>query len=905
LTSTRFPLTNDGKVYLKKDNGLESIQSFVITNSTTTGSLDLIGDQTISGSLFVSGNLVDVKSIKFDTSDSITLNEGELGWNSDDGTLNLGLNGGEVTLQVGQEIHYRVRNQSGNLIENGSVVYTTGVADDKLLIDKFVADGTIEHEKVLGVTTEDIADNANGYVTWFGKVRGIDTTAFNAGDELFAHPTSAGELTTTEPSPPSQSYFIGFVTEDDVSGSIQLKPHYHRNASEILFDASGSNLQSSNVGSALKELDANKASIDALSSNIYFYSTNATSSVDNSYFRLVTDQDDPDYPDTAVNIPTGTISGSNQFIAQLISDDNIISGNPGTISITTFGNVRRVDGGVFSSADFYFEVYKRSGSLEELIGTSNTTTEVNETSYEQFSATAVITPVSYSLDDRVVLKYYGNLVGTIGADPSFEFQFGGNTPVTTLFPVPVSVIPSTVTAEGVPTDTSNFNGKLSGADDDIQRALDTLDDHTHTLQEISDAGNTTTNQLNLGGLEVDGGTLYVDTTNNRVGINTTSPSQELTVDGDISGSGNLNIDGVISGDGSGLTNIPLASGARSGSFSGSFEGDGSGLTGILSSSFSSTSSYVDFSDIDNKPTLVSSSAQIASDISGSFTSVSQSFASDRLKNTTDTLDGDLTVTGRITAQEFHTEFVTSSVIFESGSTKFGDSADDIHTFTGSVNINGTLSADELDLGTTGIPEITSATNLILSASNAIIMSSSAGVRVENGVTGSFTGSFVGDGSGLTSVEGIVLHNVTVENRGQGNKFIIDNQYAPQLSLVPGKTYKFNQSDPSNLTHPLAFRLPDDTSYTDGVTTVGTPGQAGAYTELTVGYNTSGSLKYYCTVHGNGMGNFVEVLNEFENPQVRYDVTVENRGQGNKFIFDESDWSNIYVVPGVNVSAGAY
>jgi len=166
------------------------------------------------------------------------------------------------------------------------------------------------------------------------------------------------------------------------------------------------------------------------------------------------------------------------------------------------------------------QVYKRSGSLEELIGTSNNTTPVNQTSYEQFSATAVITPVSYSLNDRVVLKYYGNLVDGTGTDPSFEFQFGGNTPVTTLFPVPVSVIPSTVTATDVPTDTSNFNDKLSGADDDIQKALDTLDDHTHTLQEISDAGNTTSNQLNLGGLEVDSGTLYVDTVNDRVGINT-------------------------------------------------------------------------------------------------------------------------------------------------------------------------------------------------------------------------------------------------------------------------------------------------------------------------------------------------------------------------------------------------
>jgi len=56
----------------------------------------------------------------------------------------------------------------------------------------------------------------------------------------------------------------------------------------------------------------------------------------------------------------------------------------------------------------------------------------------------------------------------------------------------------------------------------------------------------------------------------------------------------------------------------------------------------------------------------------------------RLLNTTDTLDGDLTVTGKITAQEFHTEFVSASIIFKSGSTRFGDSYDDTHVFTGSL-----------------------------------------------------------------------------------------------------------------------------------------------------------------------------------------------------------------------------
>lgn len=54
------------------------------------------------------------------------------------------------------------------------------------------------------------------------------------------------------------------------------------------------------------------------------------------------------------------------------------------------------------------------------------------------------------------------------------------------------------------------------------------------------------------------------------------------------------------------------------------------------------------------------------------------------------LTGDLTVQGRLTAQEYHSEIVSSSILYTSGSTKFGDSADDTHQFTGSVNISGSI-----------------------------------------------------------------------------------------------------------------------------------------------------------------------------------------------------------------------
>ena len=68
----------------------------------------------------------------------------------------------------------------------------------------------------------------------------------------------------------------------------------------------------------------------------------------------------------------------------------------------------------------------------------------------------------------------------------------------------------------------------------------------------------------------------------------------------------------------------------------------------------------------------------------------------------DSMSGDLIITGslivtdRITAQEFHTEYVSSSIVFQSGSTKFGDSGDDVHSFTGSLKVDGNVIASNLN-----------------------------------------------------------------------------------------------------------------------------------------------------------------------------------------------------------------
>ena len=145
--------------------------------------------------------------------------EGRMRWNDTEGTVDLGLKGGNVTLQVGQEVVVRVFNNSGASIDNGKVVAMTGSVGGIPCI--VLADSDIEqHGHVtIGVATETIADNTAGYVTLIGIVRDINTSAFSEGDELYVSQT-AGVITNVKPTSVHVMHLGTALTINSTTGSI-------------------------------------------------------------------------------------------------------------------------------------------------------------------------------------------------------------------------------------------------------------------------------------------------------------------------------------------------------------------------------------------------------------------------------------------------------------------------------------------------------------------------------------------------------------------------------------------------------------------------------------------------------------------------------------------------------------
>ena len=170
----------------------------------------------------VSGSLSGIDFTPISEDDYPPHKEGRIFFDAENHTLTMYGEEPEISLQIGQEEHLRIRNTNSYTIANGSGVYLTGSQGTHPTVDYAIASGE-NTSHVVGLATHDIEPNSFGYITTYGIVRHVDTSAFSDGDELYLSAEHSGVLVNIPPIAPNYRSAVGHV----------IRSH-HRNGSILV-----------------------------------------------------------------------------------------------------------------------------------------------------------------------------------------------------------------------------------------------------------------------------------------------------------------------------------------------------------------------------------------------------------------------------------------------------------------------------------------------------------------------------------------------------------------------------------------------------------------------------------------------------------------------------------------------
>ncbi len=215
---TRDQAQRDKAVRLRKI--VENLRNL----SSGTSTLDQVttAGNTTANTINVGGITSDYYQL--DTAATPTPVQGMMFWDSDRSTVDVQLDN-DVSAKIGQDNFWYVKNQSGATIPKGKAVMAVGTlgSSGRILIDEMVANGTISSKFLLGITAEDIANGADGFVMNIGKLRQVDTAIWPDGTVLYCDPTTAGNLTSTKPSSPNLALPVAFVVHSAANGVLAIR----------------------------------------------------------------------------------------------------------------------------------------------------------------------------------------------------------------------------------------------------------------------------------------------------------------------------------------------------------------------------------------------------------------------------------------------------------------------------------------------------------------------------------------------------------------------------------------------------------------------------------------------------------------------------------------------------------
>jgi len=171
------------------------------------------------------GNASGILSQQFSNGSAVTLAAGKMWYDGSTGAWNLGMGGGNITQQVGEELFIYGKASAAITDSPLQIVCHTGTvgASGVITFAPTIA-GITDANAIVGIATEDLALNGFGRVTSFGVVRGITTngTAFGevwADDDIIWYNPVTGNPTKVEPVAPYIKVQVGLVIKAGAGGS--------------------------------------------------------------------------------------------------------------------------------------------------------------------------------------------------------------------------------------------------------------------------------------------------------------------------------------------------------------------------------------------------------------------------------------------------------------------------------------------------------------------------------------------------------------------------------------------------------------------------------------------------------------------------------------------------------------
>jgi hypothetical protein len=410
-----------------KENTIDTITTIADSNSLVKNVSRLILDNSTGDYWFVNANSylqklqidltpdIDIAYFNTSTTEEVQ-NPGEVAWNDQEGTLDLGLLNGSV-LQIGQEQPVLVKNKTGSTIPDGTPLRFVGTEGNsgRILVAPAIADGSYSSYYNFGAATQEILNDEVGYATPFGKVRGIelddDNTDLNCNSEvwgdsiiLYLDASTPGCYTKVKPTGANQKIPFAAIISAGNNGTMFVRPTLFA----AIEDVSGVNIDTANleVGQFLRYqnslwenvlLEAGIIPVEDASG--YYTSGNiegALQEIGSDMQSLVEGGSDGDGiydgngttpSNTVVTLTDNiTIGGVQINNTQDISNVNTINGTDPSTYLTS-----EVDGSI-----------SNEGSLSVLVGASNTSVIRSNTSGS--------TDVTLQVGSNMTINESGNII---------------------------------------------------------------------------------------------------------------------------------------------------------------------------------------------------------------------------------------------------------------------------------------------------------------------------------------------------------------------------------------------------------------------------------------------------------------------------------------------------------------